>query len=144
MMKKKNIFLGFLSLILIFFEGMVSCKSSRTVSKETPGSNSSIIDCNVKEFMSLLERKNVQLVDVRTPEEYRAGHIDKAILFDVKKTGFVKNVEKKLNKNLPVAVYCRSGARSAKAAKLLINNGFSGPVYNLSGGYLAYKKEKGL
>ncbi|WP_081964279.1 rhodanese-like domain-containing protein [Porphyromonas macacae] len=56
----------------------------------------------------------------------------------------MKNVEKKLNKNLPVAVYCRSGARSAKAAKLLINNGFSGPVYNLSGGYLAYKKEKGL
>jgi rhodanese-related sulfurtransferase len=45
----------------------------------------------------------------------------------------------KLDKKKPVAVYCRSGMRSANAANILKEMGFK-KIYNLDGGYLAWTK----
>ncbi|HMT19370.1 MAG TPA: rhodanese-like domain-containing protein [Candidatus Saccharibacteria bacterium] len=63
------------------------------------------------------------LIDVRTPEEYAAGHIEGAInlpLADIQ-SGAIPEVAK----NTKLYVYCRSGNRSAQASKMLKDAGFS-------------------
>ncbi len=81
---------------------------------------------------------NAQLVDVRTAEEYQAGHIANAINIDVKKSTFIHIADSLLDKQRPVAVYCKGGVRSRQAAKLLLEHGFM--VYNLQDGYDGWKE----
>jgi len=82
------------------------------------------------------ENPAVQLVDVRRPEEFDAGHIDKAVLINVQDSGFLSNANALLDKSKPVAVYCRSGKRSKEAAKILAKEGFN--VVDLDTGYLGW------
>lgn len=82
--------------------------------------------------------KAIQLLDVRTPDEYTEGHIAGALLINVNDSDFAEQASAKLNKSQPVAVYCRAGRRSAKAARILIGQGFT--VTNLDGGFLAWQK----
>jgi len=80
-----------------------------------------------------------QILDVRTPEEFSEGHIDKATNIDWQNENFVKNTEK-LDKSKPVYVYCKSGRRSLKASEKLEELGFK-KIYNLDGGYLKWNAE---
>lgn len=78
--------------------------------------------------------KDVQLVDVRTPGEYNAGHIDDAVNFDLSdRTTFMEQIET-LDKDQPVYLYCLVGSRSAYAAKILRSKGFT-QIFDYSGGY---------
>lgn len=81
----------------------------------------------------------VQLVDVRTPEEYAAGHIGEALNYNVNGADFKKQVES-LDKSKPVLVYCKMGGRSARAAKMLEEMGFT-TIYDLEGGYTDWAKQ---
>ncbi|WP_438961616.1 rhodanese-like domain-containing protein [Nonlabens sp.] len=86
------------------------------------------------EFKNAIAHK-VQLVDVRTPNEYASGHIKNAINIDFfNQTAFVKAFEK-LDKEKPVYIYCKSGNRSNKAAQKLDSLGFKN-IYDLRGGYM--------
>lgn len=80
--------------------------------------------------------KNAQLVDVRTPGEYKDGHLAKAVNIDYKNADFAENVNK-LDKNKPVFVYCLAGVRSAAAAKILHDKGFT-EIYDMAGGYMKW------
>ena len=92
---------------------------------------------SVDEFEKrLAEDPSVQLIDVRTPEEYAEGHLALAVNIDWKAAGFLEMAEKQLRKEDPVFVYCRSGRRSAEAAKALQKRGYA--VSNLLGGFLAW------
>ena len=96
----------------------------------------------VKEFEQLAADGNVQLVDVRTPEEFEEGHLTGSVNIDWKDGAFLSNAEKALDKSKVVAVYCRSGKRSAEAAAALTKAGFT--TYNLKGGFLAWKEAGNL
>lgn len=87
---------------------------------------------DTEEFSKLIMQDTVQLIDVRTAKEFEEMHISNSSLIDIKNDKFDSIVENQLNKDLPVAVYCRSGKRSAEAAERLIKLGFK--VYNLGGG----------
>lgn len=96
-----------------------------------------IVILNVTSFKEAISQGNVQLVDVRTSLEYKSGHIENAINIDFfKHKTFIKAFEK-LDKNKAVYLYCRSGNRSQKAARKLIDLGFK-KVYDLKGGYKAW------
>ncbi len=82
-----------------------------------------------------------QLVDVRTEAEFGVSHLKNAQNICVTLDNFEERV-KGLDKNKPVYVYCKSGGRSAKAAKILTDIGFT-KVYDLQGGITNWK-EKGL
>ena len=69
------------------------------------------------------------LIDVRTPEEYRSGHIPTAI--NIPHTRIAKKPPKRSKDSL-VVVYCRSGNRSSTAKAHLIRHGF-GRVANFGG-----------
>ena len=77
---------------------------------------------------------NVLIVDVRTPEEYKEGHIKYAVNYS---SNEITNNES--NKDKQIIVYCRSGRRSAQSAKILVDNGFTN-VYD-AGGVNSYKYE---
>ena len=103
--------------------GLFSCKS--------------YTDLSVADFESMLsEDQTVQLVDVRTPEEYTEGHIAGAVNIDWYGSDFLEKAKELLSRERPVMVYCRSGRRSASASRALSTYGY--PVYNLKDGYLAW------
>ena len=117
-------------IVACLFLGLISCNSQEK--KENL-----IIDVNVVEFKQLITKEKVQLIDVRTPEEFKAGHIKNAKLINFFDSDFKEQSTKILDKNKPVYVYCRSGGRSAKAAEKYKEAGFT-KVYNLLGGFNAW------
>lgn len=56
------------------------------------------------------------IIDVRTPEEFAAGHLDGALLIDFKNPSFDGEIAK-LDTTTTYVIYCRSGNRSAQAAE---------------------------
>lgn len=92
----------------------------------------------VQDFADLIKNPNVQIVDVRTSTEFAEGHIKGAINIDIKDDTFGQKAMEKLDNKRHVAVYCRSGRRSAKAADILTQSGFT--VTNLKGGIIAWKE----
>ena len=96
-------------------------------------------DISVAKLERKISRK-IQLVDVRTPKEYQEGHIGNAVNINVYSPEFISEIQK-LDKNKKVYVYCRSGKRSAMAAKKMDSLGFK-KIYNLPVGMIGWDKEK--
>jgi len=91
---------------------------------------------SVADFDKKIHEGNVQLVDVRTPEEYAEKHLKDAVNINFNGDDFVDMITK-LDKTKPVLVYCLSGGRSTKAAALISKKGYT-QVFNLDGGILAW------
>ena len=87
-------------------------------------------------FEAAAARPEVATVDVRTAGEYAAGHLPWAANVDWQGPDFIRQMEAAYPKGTPLALYCRSGRRSAEAAEALAKAGYT--VYNLQGGYLAW------
>ncbi len=104
----------------------------------------SLLGCNAAEFKSVtppefqevIADTAVQVLDSRTAEEYADGHIARAINIDVLKDDFADIATKTLDARRTVAVYCRSGRRSKKAAQILTEKGYT--VIELNKGYLSW------
>ena len=94
-----------------------------------------------EEFKTAIQQWERQLIDVRTPEEFEAGKIGDAKNINVLEPEVFLEEVNKLDKEKPVYVYCRSGNRSAKAAALMLEAGFT-KVYDLKGGYLNWTAEE--
>ena len=103
------------------------------------GQQDSIKTVSATEFAEIIKSDSVILVDVRTADEYGAGHIDGARNIDVLKDGFKAEAVANLPKDKTIAVYCRSGKRSLKAARILANEGYK--VVNLRGGWLEWSEK---
>ena len=93
---------------------------------------------DVKEFSELIEDSCVVLLDVRTASEFAEGHIEGAINIDHGQSDFMEKAQAALPKDKKIAVYCRSGRRSANAAGKLGAEGYR--CVNLKGGILAWKE----
>jgi rhodanese-related sulfurtransferase len=93
---------------------------------------------DVKEFAELIADSNVVILDVRKADEFAEGHIKGAILIDQFQSDFIEQVRDKLPNDKTIAVYCRSGRRSANAVGKLADIGFK--CVNLKGGILAWKE----
>lgn len=118
---------------ILFFVVMIICISQAQACTH----NDSIISVSAPEFQKELKADSVQLVDVRTPQEYAEGHIAGAININVQSDDFQSNAEKQLSKDSTILVYCRSGRRSLDAAEILTGLGFK--VINLKGGIIEWK-----
>jgi L-ascorbate metabolism protein UlaG (beta-lactamase superfamily)/rhodanese-related sulfurtransferase len=95
-------------------------------------------NANVNGFADLIVDPDVVLLDVRTEKEFNEGHIANALNIDIKQSGFVEKAKATLPIGKMIAVYCRSGKRSALAAVQLASEGYK--VVNLEGGILAWKE----
>ncbi|HEV7404979.1 MAG TPA: rhodanese-like domain-containing protein [Chthoniobacteraceae bacterium] len=86
----------------------------------------------------LKEKKDIVVLDVRTPEEFKSGHIAGAKNVDFMADDFKKQVEA-LDKSKTYLLHCASGGRSTRALKILDEDKFS-QVYHLNGGFSAWKE----
>ena len=91
---------------------------------------------DVKGFAELMEDANVVVLDVRTAEEFKEGHLEGAVNIDQAQSDFIQKAKEALPANKTIAIYCRSGRRSASAAGKLAAEGYK--VVNLKGGILSF------
>lgn len=103
-------------------------------------SSNSINAISVEEVKSIVDsfndQENVVIIDVRTNEEYKEGHIKNSINIPV------DNIEKiNYRKDTKIILYCRSGNRSNQAALKLKNLGYEN-IYDMGGiNYWTYDLE---
>ena len=128
-MRNKNLkvrgllLLGIVSFILSMLTG---CGASAT---------DPAVDVSVDEAQRLWQNKEAILIDVRTPAEYRDGHIPGVANIPL------DELEKRIGeipKDKKVVLICRTGNRSAQGTKLLRSKGFSN-VYNSTSGMTSWK-----
>ena len=94
-------------------------------------------NADVQEFAELIADSNVVVLDVRTAAEFAEGHIQGAVLIDQGQSDFMEKAKATLPAGKTIAVYCRSGRRSANAAGRLADAGYK--CVNLKGGIIAWQ-----
>ena len=95
-------------------------------------------DVDANGALQLINHKNAFVLDVRQPDEYKAGHMLNAELIPLGKLK-ERIAELEKYKDKPVVVVCRSGNRSGTACAILTKSGFT-QAYNLAGGMMAWQK----
>lgn len=95
-------------------------------------------NADVAGFAELVSDSNIVVLDVRTASEFAEGHIEGAINIDQGQSDFMDKASAALPADKKIAVYCRSGRRSANAAGRLGGEGYQ--CVNLKGGIIAWKE----
>ncbi len=126
---------------------LASCGSSNPSSESTTTSESTPAESVVGGYQSLTPASadallrdppsGLVLLDVRTPEEFTAGHIAGAVALDLQGGTFETYVAE-LDPTAPYFVYCQSGNRSGQAVAYLQAHGFNS-IYELEGGIGAWQ-----
>lgn len=107
---------------------------STNVKAQTKSKQEKIRSYNVEQFAKQIKSEKIILVDVRTAKEYNEGHIPQADCnIDVLKSNFIYHVHRLLPRNRTIALYCKGGVRSKRAAKQLMEYGYK--VFDLDKGY---------
>lgn len=123
-------------LLLFIFACNTADKSAQ--SEQNEQTEQKHVRVSLEEFKEIIKDPEVQLVDVRTPEEYAGGYIDEAANIDFRSPNFINDCQEKLDKSKKTAIYCAGGGRSAKALIMLKEAGFT-EVYELGVGYSGYE-----
>ena len=127
----------------VFLFLIAGCTSTKKV---PAGFQQKIIFVNVtpREAYSLIKKNhknpNFIILDVRTPHEYKSGHIKNAVNLNYHSRTF-KTKLSKYNRNKIYLVYCASGHRSKMAVNLMKKLSFK-KVYNILGGINAWRRGK--
>jgi rhodanese-related sulfurtransferase len=79
------------------------------------------------------------VLDVRTPEEYRDGHLEGAVMIDFRSNKFQEELQT-LDRGKTYLVYCRTGRRSGSAVPVMEEMGFR-KIYHLSDGMKGWKEQ---
>jgi len=99
------------------------------------------IEVNSKTVSTMLQKDPKLIVlDVRTPEEYKDGHIPGAINLDIRQADTFNKLDK-LNRNAKYIVYCRTNHRSGMAVDHMMQSGFKN-VYQMMDGFPGWEANK--
>lgn len=123
-MNRFLIFLCFAATVFIY-----SCKENNA--------SNEIEVVTAEEMQELSELDDLQIVDIRTPEERKEGFIANSQNIDYQSPSFEQDIEK-LDKSKPVLVYCKTGDQSTKCVKKMKDAGFV-KIYDLDGGIAKWK-----
>lgn len=118
----------FIFCVFLMIFGFTKCTSQEKIKSITTA-----------ELKVLLDNEEIQLLDVRSPKEIAQGFIKTAKFANYFDDDFLEQASKQLDKNNTVYLYCRSGNRSSKSAKILQEKGYD--VVNVLGGFNQWKKE---
>jgi len=97
-------------------------------------------DLNYEQLVQVLKDDSLVVVDVRTAQEFKSGHLKGALSIDFRSFDFESKI-KKLDKKKTYLLYCRSGNRSGQAMAVFKQNGFT-KVYNQQGGIIELNNRK--
>ena len=97
----------------------------------------SFTNINQKEMIDLMKDESIVVIDVRTPGEVSQGYLKGTDhFFNINSSDFEENI-KSLDPEKTYIVYCKSSARSSKAANYMASSGFT-KIYNLKGGMMSW------
>lgn len=135
----------YFSLVALSILLFTSCGFSQDETKSDKNTSSNteesfVKNVDVSTFKELIETGEGIILDVRTPEEVAAGYIQNASTINIYDADFEKKINL-MQKDKEIYIYCRSGARSAQAAKILSKNGFK-RVYNMEGGMMSWERNR--
>lgn len=119
-------------LIFFFFGACLAYGEGSVLKTISPKASYQLIQQNEKD-------PGFVILDVRTPYEFKGGHIKGAVLIDYYSSTFVNDL-KELSREKTYLIYCRSGNRSQKTLKLFAELGFS-HAYNMAKGIKGWKTE---
>lgn len=116
-----------LAVLILTMALIAGCANTKPTSQpETPATKTEVKSMTGAELVaqnSGKEKDKVLIIDVRSPEEYKAGHIANAININIE--GFEERIgEIEDLKEFPIILYCNSGNKSGQVAEILVNNGF--------------------
>ena len=127
-MKNRKIITVFISIIMLTVIGFsLTNGKAKKIEPTVVYAKGQYVKITSDQAVEMMKKeKNYVIVDVRTPEEYKEGHIPNAINIplDTIDNYISQNVENLKDKNQLIMVYCRSGRRSAEAAKKLLAKGY--------------------
>ena len=133
-MKKKLIV--FAILVVIICLGFVLTSQSDPDSKH-------ITAISAKEAAELIDKHDEEsefvILDIRTPGEFKSGHLAESVLIDFYSQTFAENLSR-LNKEKTYLIYCRSGNRSSKSLEILKKLKFQ-KVYHMASGIRSWQSE---
>ena len=109
------------------------------ISTETFAQNDTTL-LSPSKFEQAISAGKIQLIDVRTPEEFQKGRIANSMMIDWKNKKEFESKTKSLDPAKPVYLYCSAGVRSHAAAEYLREKGFK-EIYELNGGLNKWKEE---
>lgn len=101
--------------------------------------DSNPVRLNADDFEKQIAVKDIQVLDVRTAQEFQSGHLTHALQADWNDQQQFADRVQHMDKTKPVYIYCLAGSRSTAAAKWMTEKGFS-HIYELEGGINAWKK----
>ncbi|MGL5683990.1 MAG: rhodanese-like domain-containing protein [Marinifilaceae bacterium] len=125
----KTTFVILLQTLCIYLFGACSGKDNTTAIERV----------NVSTFSQWIDTGKINVIDVRTPQEFAQGHLPGALNYNVNDADFATKLQS-LPKDVPLAIYCQSGGRSAKAVKIASDLGYGGK--ELAGGITAWTGAK--
>lgn len=96
-----------------------------------------ITKIDVETLQNRLENDDITLIDVREVDEYDGGHIEGAVNAPL---STLNETELPYAKDEPIYIICRSGSRSAQAARLLNDRGYT-EIYDVTGGMIAWEQK---
>ena len=132
-MKRSFKFTTLLAVVILIMSLMGGCSTKQEETKET-NNTEALETTKVAEIKTMTgeelvkqnsgkEKDKVLIIDVRSEEEYKSGHIPNAININVDdfedRIGEIEDL-----KEFPIITYCNSGKKSGQVAEILINNGF--------------------
>lgn len=126
-----------LSALLLAPVGLAGCSSSDAAPAPAPTAPASQPAApervGVDAWVNAAASPGTVIIDVRTPEEFNAGHVEGALNIPVEFPDFAAQISA-LDPNATYAVYCRSGNRSAAATQQMFGLGYT-HIYDLEGGF---------
>ena len=126
MKKTTSIFLAVAAVIVVT---MAACSESQTSSSTA----------EQQDYVQLAKTPGITVLDVRTAEEYAAGHLPNAVNVDINAADFEAKI-KAMDPAKKYLVYCRSGSRSTAAVGIMQQLGFT-DVINMEAGISAWNGE---
>lgn len=138
-MKKLNIYIALILVMSLFACNGQQSSDTHQSAKTEEVTSTVIMSSQPISVLDEVQMDEILLIDVRTPEEYKAGHVENALNINFFDENFTDQI-KELNTDKTLYLYCRSGKRSMNASKALSALGYK--VVNLEGGYNAYSASK--
>lgn len=135
----KKLIILTLSMALVVLTSCTGSANPEATTEDIVQQTDAIVNVNVAQFKDLMESEKGTILDVRTPEEWSEGTISGAKKMNYYGDDFATQIAS-LDKSKAVFVYCKAGGRSASAAEVLKENGFT-KIYNLDGGITAWLDE---
>jgi phage shock protein E len=119
-----------------------ACAPTQTVQSASLGTAAAIQKLTAGQVKEVVQQnKDIIVLDVRTPEEFKEGHLARAVNINYLSDNFTEQVEQ-LDKSKTYLLYCKSGTRSSKAGSLMLTKGFGSLLDSVAG--FETLKETGL